>query len=78
MSRSHDARAPTHNNSKQQLRQTPKRTAKQTTSALNLNAFSVPLINLMSHSDGNPANNTLRKEARAQKDFRQKDYLFNV
>ena len=28
----------------------------------------------MSHSDGNSANNTLRKEARAQKDLRQKDY----
>ena len=28
----------------------------------------------MSHSDGNSANNALRKEARAQKDLRQKDY----
>ena len=33
--------------------------------AFNLNAFSVPLINLMSYSDGNPANNTLKKEERA-------------
>ena len=31
--------------------------------ALNLNDFSVPLINLMSHSDDNPANNTLKKES---------------
>jgi hypothetical protein len=31
--------------------------------ALDLNAFPVPLINLMSHSDGNPANNTPKKES---------------
>ena len=33
--------------------------------AFNLNAIPVPLINLMSHSDGNPANNIPKKEARA-------------
>jgi hypothetical protein len=36
---------------------------KSSAHSLNLNAFSVPLINLMSHSDGNPANNTPEKES---------------